>query len=34
MNGLQTTGPLLLLATTTLLVAAGTYLFTRRDIAV
>ncbi|MEV4625466.1 ABC transporter permease [Micromonospora sp. NPDC049523] len=33
-NGLQTTGPLLLLATTTLLVAAGTHLFTRRDLAV
>ncbi|RKR87466.1 ABC-2 type transport system permease protein [Micromonospora pisi] len=33
-NGLQTTGPLLLLATTAVLVAAGTYLFTRRDVAV
>lgn len=33
-NGLQVTGPLLLLATTVVLVAVGTWIFTRRDVAV
>lgn len=33
-NGLQVTGPLLLLATTVVLVALGTWIFTRRDVAV
>jgi ABC-2 type transport system permease protein len=33
-NGLQVTGPLLLLATTVVLVAVGTWIFTCRDVAV